>query len=210
MFGQVLGDPDFDLLRLVGGSDFGLPSPGVTRLTKRVGSTWEVDSFFDITYRIDFVGAPGGPLAGMSGSTTGTVRMQIGTAVVSGLIFREPFDDTAIAGQQTACFSVIAQGLEPITYQWRRAGVPLTNGPAPGGGQVIGADTCALLITSANYADADDYECVVTDASPAMQISLQRSLTILAPFCPGDADGSGQVDFGDINEVLANWLLMCP
>jgi hypothetical protein len=37
-----------------------------------------VDSFFDITYRIDFVGAPGGPLGGMSGSTTGTIRMQAG------------------------------------------------------------------------------------------------------------------------------------
>lgn len=32
------------------------------------------DSFFDITYRIDFVGAPGGALAGMSGSTTATDR----------------------------------------------------------------------------------------------------------------------------------------
>jgi hypothetical protein len=37
-----------------------------------------VDSFFDITYRIDFVGAPGGQLAGMSGSTTGTIRMRAG------------------------------------------------------------------------------------------------------------------------------------
>ena len=27
------------------------------------GTSWNVDSFFDITYRIDFVGAPGGPLA---------------------------------------------------------------------------------------------------------------------------------------------------
>ncbi len=79
LFGQVVGDPDFDLLRITGGTDFGLPSPGHTTLTQLPGGSWAVDSFFDITYRIDFVGAPGGPLAGMSGSTTGTVRMQTGT-----------------------------------------------------------------------------------------------------------------------------------
>jgi hypothetical protein len=78
MFGQITGDPDFDLLRIVGGTDFGLPSPGHTTLTQLGGGNWAVDSFFDITYRIDFVGAPGGPLSGMSGSTTGTIRMVTG------------------------------------------------------------------------------------------------------------------------------------
>jgi hypothetical protein len=78
MFGQIVGDPDFDLLRIVAGTDFGLPSPGHTTLTQLPGGNWAVDSFFDITYRIDFVGRPGGPLAGLSGSTTGTIRMQVG------------------------------------------------------------------------------------------------------------------------------------
>ncbi len=82
MFGQITGDPDFDLLRFVGGTDFGLPSPGHTTLTQLPGGNWAVDSFFDITYRIDFVGKPGGPLSGMSGSTTGTIRMATGRSVV--------------------------------------------------------------------------------------------------------------------------------
>jgi hypothetical protein len=77
LFGQIanIGDPDFDLLRIVAGTDFGLPSPGHTTLTRQPDGNWAVDSFFDITYRIDFVGAPGGPLSGMSGSTTGTIRI---------------------------------------------------------------------------------------------------------------------------------------
>ena len=29
--GQIFGDPDFDLLRIQGGSQFGLPSPGAVR-----------------------------------------------------------------------------------------------------------------------------------------------------------------------------------
>lgn len=65
--GQVAGDPDFDLLRVTAGDDFLLPSPGHTTLTS-FGPGWAVDSFFDITYRVDFVGAPGSPLAGLSGS----------------------------------------------------------------------------------------------------------------------------------------------
>jgi hypothetical protein len=73
--GQITGDPDFDLLRVTAGGGFGLPSPGHTTLTSLPGGTWAVDSFFDITYRIDFIGHPGGPLSGMSGSTTGTIRM---------------------------------------------------------------------------------------------------------------------------------------
>ena len=58
------GDPDFDLLRITAGSGFGLPSPGHTTLTLQPGGNWAVDSFFDITYRIDFVGHPGGSLGG--------------------------------------------------------------------------------------------------------------------------------------------------
>lgn len=75
------GDPDFDLLRITAGNNFGLPSPGHTTLTRLPSSDFNVDSFFDIEYRIDFVGAPGGPFAGMSGSTTATIRMQAGEPV---------------------------------------------------------------------------------------------------------------------------------
>lgn len=76
LFGQVFSDPDFDLLRLVGGSDFGLPSPGQIQLVS-TGGGWAVSGYFDLTHRFDFVGAPGGALAGMSGSTTLQRRFEI-------------------------------------------------------------------------------------------------------------------------------------
>lgn len=79
--GQITGDPDFDLLRITAGTGFGMPSPGHTTLTQVAGGNFNVDSFFDIEYRIDFVGAPGGPLAGRSGSTTATIRMAIGEPI---------------------------------------------------------------------------------------------------------------------------------
>ena len=75
--GALFGDPDFDSLTITGGTGFGLPSPGQTRMTKRSGDSFSVDSFFDFTYQIDFTGAPGSLLEGMSGSTIGTLRMAV-------------------------------------------------------------------------------------------------------------------------------------
>ncbi len=71
-----IGDPDFDFLRITAGTGFGQPSPGHTIFTQSAGA-WDVDSFFDIYYRVDFIGAPGGALGGLSGSTTGTYRFSM-------------------------------------------------------------------------------------------------------------------------------------
>jgi hypothetical protein len=74
--GQIFGDPDFDMLEIKVGAGLGRPvSPGQTQLTL-VGGTWTVDSFFDIDYQIDFVGAPGSVLDGFSGTTTGLITME--------------------------------------------------------------------------------------------------------------------------------------
>ncbi len=104
MFGQITGDPDFDLLRITGGTDFGLPSPGQTTLTQVPGGSFQVDSFFDITYRIDFIGAPGGALAGLSGSTTGTIRM-IAVGPGGGVACCLPTGDCVITPTDTVCIS---------------------------------------------------------------------------------------------------------
>lgn len=78
MTGEMFGDPDFDILNLTAGSDNGLPGPGEMTLRDLGDGEFQIDSFFDITYRIDFAGAPGSPLEGLSGSTTGTIRMEQG------------------------------------------------------------------------------------------------------------------------------------
>ena len=118
------GDPDFDLLRVTAGSGFGLPSPGHTTLTLKSDGNWNVDSFFDITYRIDFIGHPGGPLGGMSGSTTGTIRM--GTGVTAppppGPCTVVPNADGSVSLPPAGCgyvspadFHVMLDGLPPGT-----------------------------------------------------------------------------------------------
>jgi len=76
--GGLFGDPDFAQLIITAGTGQGLPSPGGTVLTQLPSGQFQVDSFFDVTYRIDFVGDPTGALAGLSGSTVGTVTMTAG------------------------------------------------------------------------------------------------------------------------------------
>ncbi len=79
--GAITGDPDFELLNFVAGTSFGMPGPGETTLTQLPSGDFAVDSFFDITYQIDFAGDPTSPwLAGMAGSTIGTIHMETGDA----------------------------------------------------------------------------------------------------------------------------------
>jgi hypothetical protein len=76
--GALFGDPDFDQLTIRAGSSFGLPSPGHTTLTDLGNGTFQVDSFFDVTYEIHFQGAPGSQLDGLSGTTQGQIQMSTG------------------------------------------------------------------------------------------------------------------------------------
>ena len=75
LHGELFGDPDFCVLRISAGGDFGLPSPGEATLTQLPTGDFAVDSFFDITYRIEFEGCPGGMLEDYAGVTTATIRL---------------------------------------------------------------------------------------------------------------------------------------
>jgi hypothetical protein len=76
--GELFGDPDFCTFKVIGGSDNGLPSPGRTTLTRLPSGDFNVDSFFDITYQIEFAGCDGSQLADYAGTTTATIRMETG------------------------------------------------------------------------------------------------------------------------------------
>ena len=86
MQGQIMGDPDFSNLTIFAGTGFGLPSPGSTTLTELPTGDFSVDSFFDITYQIEFEGSPGSILEGLAGTTTHTDHFHAGAPYV------EPID----------------------------------------------------------------------------------------------------------------------
>jgi len=78
IMGAIFGDPDFDTLMFRTGSDIALPGAGLTSLTRLgpPGSDFQVDSFFDIAYEIDYQGAPGSILEGFGGTVSRQTRFQ--------------------------------------------------------------------------------------------------------------------------------------
>ena len=85
MSGELFGDPDFCVFRVNAGTAQGFPSPGHTTLERQgvPGSAFAVDSFFDITYQIEFEGCPGSPLEGYAGTTTATIRVHTGPPCIT-------------------------------------------------------------------------------------------------------------------------------
>ncbi|MFW9817842.1 MAG: hypothetical protein ACFFEW_18145, partial [Candidatus Thorarchaeota archaeon] len=78
MQGQLFGDPDFCELIVRAGNNLGLPGPGHTTLSELAGGDFAVESFFDVTYQIEFDGCPGSLLQDYSGITTATIRIKMG------------------------------------------------------------------------------------------------------------------------------------
>jgi hypothetical protein len=77
--GNAMPNPDFSMLKISAGDLFGLPSPGHVRLLKQDDGTWAVDFSDNVNYRIDYIGAPGSPIDGHSGTQAATQPIQIGT-----------------------------------------------------------------------------------------------------------------------------------
>ena len=78
MFGELAGDPDFSLLRISGGTGFGLPSLGHTTLERQASDGFKLDSGYDLGYRVEWTGAQGGPLAGESSLMQNVLTLQSG------------------------------------------------------------------------------------------------------------------------------------
>jgi len=106
------GDPDFESLVIMAGEENDLPSPGHTTLTRLPSGDFAVDSFFDISYRIEFVGTPTGVLDGASGASMGTLRMQTPEQAQQGV---PAATDTGLI---VMALLVVAVGL--VTYRRRR------------------------------------------------------------------------------------------
>ncbi|CAM2069098.1 S8 family serine peptidase [Sulfidibacter corallicola] len=100
------------------------------------------------------------------------------------LILQSPSDTTACESQMVI-FQVTARGSAPLSYQWRKNGLPIN-----------AADGRELILGGIESFDAGTYDCVVTNPHGSM-ISSPTSLTVVEPvtiteqptgqiICPGE------------------------
>ena len=83
-----------------------------------------------------------------------------------------PVDQTDIVPGSEVSFSVTATGTAPLSYQWQKDGVDLTDG-----GRITGATTATLTITGVMESDEGGYRSVVTN-SLGMDASDTAMLTV--------------------------------
>jgi len=120
------------------------------------------------------------------------VFMNTAAPVVTGPV------STAVYAGGTVTFTVTAP--TATSFQWRRNGVPLTEG-----GHFSGVTTATLTVMRATDFEFGSYDCVVTGCSGGTTTSSLATLAVNNP-CPADLDngtGAGTPDGGvDINDLL--------
>src|SRR6185437_4048320 len=89
-------------------------------------------------------------------------------------ITSQPVSRTNTAGT-TATFSVAASSSAPLSYQWRKNLGSLNNG-----GNVSGATTTNLTLTSVSPSDVASYSVVITNTSGSVTSSIV-TLTVIPP-----------------------------
>ena len=82
-----------------------------------------------------------------------------------------PVDQIDIVPGSNVSFNVTATGTAPLSYQWQKDGVDLTDG-----GSITGATTATLTITGVMESDEGGYRCVVTNIA-GMDTSNNAILT---------------------------------
>ena len=99
-------------------------------------------------------------------STGATLTLAAGSSIVS-----QPTSQTACTGANTV-FTCNATG-GSLTYQWKKGGVALTDG-----GNIAGATTFTLTLSSLALSDAGNYTCEVSSTCSATLISNVATLTV--------------------------------
>src|SRR5439155_15972210 len=97
------------------------------------------------------------------------------TLVFRPSIIAEPGNQTVLAGS-SATFTVVAGGTPPLGYQWRKNGINLVNG-----GNVAGASSDLLTVSSVTINDASDYSVVVANAYGSVTSSIATLTLVFRP-----------------------------
>ncbi|MFN0011750.1 MAG: immunoglobulin domain-containing protein, partial [Phycisphaerales bacterium] len=157
-------DADRGKVVIVGGHD-----GNFSDTTAEFGTTWTVQpvpgpeqaSFTSLVYfephrRHVLFGGDNSNAAGFLGNTW------VYAASDAPTVYTPPEGTSACYGGERT-LSVIAVGSATLTYQWRKDGMDLVDGPTGSGSIISGATSPTLTLGGTRPDDAGDYDCVITN-----------------------------------------------
>ena len=120
-----------------------------------------------------------------------TVNVTVSGSVGAPTITTQPASQTVNPGG-TVNFTVVATGNPPLSYQWRKNAVNLSNG-----GNIAGVTTATLTITNVQQTDAGTYSVAVGNTNG----SVNSADAVLTVGIPGTTIGSYTIDTGNMNST---------
>lgn len=98
-----------------------------------------------------------------------------------------------------------ADGYDSLSYQWRKNGTPVVDGPTGTGSTVGGATTKNLSLQSVSRRDEGTYDCILSNTCGS-STSLGATLTVTGCPPPGDMNGDGVFNTSDIDPFALSLL----
>ena len=112
-------------------------------------------------------------------NTSATATLTVHGSLVAPAIVTQPVAASAFAGG-SASFKVTATGTAPLSYQWRRDGVALSDaGATASTGQIAGSGSDTLTLSQLQPADAGVYTVVVSNGATPAATSAGATLTVV-------------------------------
>lgn len=120
----------------------------------------------------------------------------IGAPIETPTITQQPASPSLCAGG-TVSLRATAIGEGSLTYQWRKNGIDLQEGP-----DILGVHSDTLVFLHAMAADSGQYECAVMLSECGGIVSHSSSITVFASGS-GDGNADGAIDGHDVAAMAA-------
>ncbi|MBS0195955.1 MAG: immunoglobulin domain-containing protein [Planctomycetes bacterium] len=136
-----------------------------------------------------------------------------GPSTTSGATLTVTFGGPTVTSSPTAASScagdtftlLTGAGNGPLSYQWKKDGVALSDGPTANGSIVSGVTAPMLSVVNAQPADQGSYVCVVRNPCSAVTSAAAMVTVNTCTPCPADFNQDGGIDGADVEAFFLVW-----